>query len=81
MEGSRAAPPLEGAVAHLNQVFLDLLRNSLQAIEEASRPEGRIEVATRYADDTAIIEITDDGRGIPADPEADAEGGRTSRLN
>jgi hypothetical protein len=30
-EGSRAAPPLEGAVAHLKQVFLNLLRNSLQA--------------------------------------------------
>jgi C4-dicarboxylate-specific signal transduction histidine kinase len=64
MEGSRAAPPLEGAVAHLNQVFLNLLRNSLQAIEEASRPEGRIEVATRYADDIIITEITGDGCGI-----------------
>jgi sensor histidine kinase regulating citrate/malate metabolism len=40
------------------------MRNSLQAIEEASRPEGRIEVATRDADDIIIIEITDDGCGI-----------------
>jgi PAS domain S-box-containing protein len=58
-------PPLEGAGAQLNQLFLNLLLNAVQAIEAAHRPMGLIEVATRLEGDTIVVEIVDNGCGIP----------------
>jgi PAS domain S-box-containing protein len=60
-------PRLEGAPAHINQVFLNLLMNGMQAIEAAGRPSGRIRVATRRSGDEVVVEVGDDGCGIPAD--------------
>jgi signal transduction histidine kinase len=45
----------------LNQVFMNLLLNAVQAIER----EGEIRVATRREGDDVVIEISDDGVGIP----------------
>jgi len=47
----------------LNQVFLNLLNNALQAVGDA----GRIRVHTRREEDWAVFEVADDGPGIPAD--------------
>ena len=59
-------PPLECAAAHLNQVFLNLLMNAMQAIEAAGRPSGRIGVSTRATPECEIVvEVLDDGCGIP----------------
>jgi len=60
-------PLLECAAAHLNQVFLNLLMNAMQAIEAAGKAAGQIEVATRAADGEIVVEIADDGCGIPDD--------------
>jgi two-component system NtrC family sensor kinase len=60
-------PPLECAAAHLNQVFLNLMMNALQAIESAGQRSGRIEITTRSADGEIVVEIADDGCGIPPD--------------
>ena len=57
-------PLLEGAPAHLNQVFLNLLMNALQAIEATGKSEGQINIATHHAGAEIVIEITDDGCGI-----------------
>jgi PAS domain S-box-containing protein len=64
-------PPLECAAAHLNQVFLNLLMNALQAIDATGRGSGKLRLATR-ADEgedgsEVVIEIGDDGCGIPPD--------------
>ncbi len=48
----------------LNQVFMNILVNAAQAIEE----KGTIRIATRAEDDHVVVEISDDGCGIP--PEA-----------
>ena len=55
---------IEGAVADLNQVFLDLLANSARAIEDTGRDDGRIEVTTEFGADDVVIEIKDNGCGI-----------------
>ena len=59
-------PPLECRPAHLNQVFLNLLMNAMQAIEAAGRTSGRVGVATRATSEgEVVVEIADDGCGIP----------------
>jgi two-component system, NtrC family, sensor kinase len=60
-------PFVRGAVAELNQVILDLLINGIDAIEAAGRPDGQIAVATRRQGAGIVVEITDNGCGIPAD--------------
>jgi signal transduction histidine kinase len=54
-------PPVLGHPGKINQVFLNLLMNAIQA----SASEGRIEVRTRAEPDkTTVIEIADTGCGI-----------------
>ena len=60
-------PLLEAAGAHLNQVFLNLLMNAKQAIEGRGKPSGTIRVTTRLFDGEIVVEVADDGCGIPAD--------------
>lgn len=51
----------------IGQVFLNLLVNAAHAIEErGSSEEGTIRITTRQQDDQAVIEVTDNGTGIPA---------------
>ena len=45
----------------LNQVFMHLLRNAIQAIEET----GEIRVSTFEEDDKVCVQISDTGVGIP----------------
>jgi signal transduction histidine kinase len=47
----------------LNQVFMNLLLNAVQAVDG----DGEIRIATRMDGSDAVIEIADDGPGIPAD--------------
>jgi PAS domain S-box-containing protein len=61
-------PPLQAAAADLNQALLDLLSNAVAAVEESGRADGRIAVATDRAGEEIVVEIRDNGVGIP--PEA-----------
>lgn len=57
-------PPITGVDSQLGQVFLNLLVNAAQAIEE----QGLIRITTERCDDNRIeARITDNGPGIPAD--------------
>ena len=51
--------------AQINQVVLNLLVNAMQAIEATGRGAGRIEIETRAQGDEVILEVADDGCGIP----------------
>ena len=64
---SERCPRSRAAPAHLNQVFLNLLMNGMQAIEAAGQSAGQIRIATRCAGDEIVVEVGDDGCGIPAD--------------
>jgi two-component system, cell cycle sensor histidine kinase and response regulator CckA len=58
--------PVEGNAQRLEQVVLNLLMNATQALPEG-RPGNQITVSLHTADETAVIEVTDNGDGIPAE--------------
>ena len=59
-------PYVLGDEGRLGQVFLNLLTNAIQAIEEGAPDANTVRVTT-YTDDTgrAVVEISDSGSGIP----------------
>jgi signal transduction histidine kinase len=59
----RDLPPMTVRGSELNQVWTNLLDNAIGALGE----QGTITVRTRSEDGCAIVEITDDGPGIPED--------------
>lgn len=56
-------PKIFGYGSELNQVWTNLLDNAIDAVE----PGGTITIRTCSGDGEVIIEITDDGHGVPAD--------------
>ncbi len=56
-------PPVECVLSQLNQVFMNLLVNASQAIET----RGTITIRTGTVEDQVWIEISDTGKGIPAE--------------
>ena len=52
--------------ARLGQVVINLVQNASLAFETASLASNRISVATRLEDSQAVIEVSDNGVGIPA---------------
>jgi two-component system NtrC family sensor kinase len=56
-------PEIECMLSQLNQVFLNILVNAAQAIEE----HGEIRISTRVNGEFVNIEFSDTGRGIPPD--------------
>jgi two-component system NtrC family sensor kinase len=60
-------PPVAASPTQLNQVFLNLLVNAMQAIDSAGRGDGRIIVETSRRDGAVVVEIRDDGCGMTPD--------------
>ena len=55
--------------SQIGQVILNMLVNAIQAVESVNRPTGNvIRITTRQQPDAQVIELTDNGCGIP--PEA-----------
>jgi two-component system NtrC family sensor kinase len=52
------------APALLNQVVMNLVQNAAEAV---TPPDGRVRVSTRRDGDALVIEVADNGPGIPAD--------------
>jgi signal transduction histidine kinase len=65
VERKAELPPVAASPVQVNQVFLNLLVNAMQAIEATNREDGQIAIQTRCAGTDVIIEIADNGCGIP----------------
>ena len=62
-EYDRTLPKLTVRGSELNQVWTNLLDNAIEALGE----RGTITIATRSDGDCAVVEISDDGPGVPDD--------------
>jgi len=60
-------PLARGTVARLGQVLLNLLANALESLPDGSRTtnELRVAVRTSAAGDAVVVEVSDNGVGIP----------------
>jgi PAS domain S-box-containing protein len=73
LELDPALPMVSGDRAQLEQVMLNLINNAEQALRSGedsramSRAGGRIRIVTRSDNGVVVIEIEDDGPGIPED--------------
>ena len=59
-------PEVECYPGPLNQVFMNILANAIDAIEDAAPSTPQIQIQTLTIDNTAVIQISDNGNGIPA---------------
>lgn len=55
--------PVQGNEGKLHQVFVNLISNAEQAIEQ----RGTLEISTEMTEEKAIVRLIDDGRGISED--------------
>jgi two-component system, NtrC family, sensor kinase len=52
-------------IGEMNQVFLNLLLNSIHAMEQSTKEEaGRITLETRATEDKVLVNVADSGDGI-----------------
>jgi PAS domain S-box-containing protein len=58
-------PPVDGNSARLGQVFLNLMINALQALPVTTPDKNRIKVVAFEEGELAVVEIQDNGPGIP----------------
>lgn len=49
----------------MDQAIINLLKNALDAVR--GRPDARVSLTARIEDDQALIEVTDNGAGVPAE--------------
>ena len=56
-------PPVDAVGSDLNQVWMNLVDNALDAIGES----GRIDISARRELDQVVVRVVDDGPGIPED--------------
>lgn len=59
-------PRIEAYGSELNQVWTNLIDNAIDAMEESSEPS-RLTLRTRHDDRWVIVEVEDNGPGIPPD--------------
>ncbi|WP_165067762.1 ATP-binding protein [Paludisphaera rhizosphaerae] len=64
---SACLPPVAASAAQLNQVFLNLLVNAMQAIDAAQRADGVIAIDGVVKGDDVRLEIRDNGCGMSPD--------------
>ncbi|MCF8480092.1 MAG: cache domain-containing protein [Rhodospirillum sp.] len=59
-------PSARGPVSEVNQVFLSVILNAVQAISEGGKsPPGRIQIETLVEGKEIVIRISDNGPGVP----------------
>lgn len=64
--GLDSLPRVKGSKSRIAQIFVNLLLNAAQAIEARPAGRGRITMTGTVLDEMAVVEVSDDGVGIPS---------------
>jgi signal transduction histidine kinase len=59
-------PPVACYAGQINQVFMNVLVNAIDALEEANTPDAEISISTNCLAEQVSVAIADNGPGIPA---------------
>ncbi len=59
-------PQVACYAGQINQVFMNILANAIDALRDARVKEPEIKIVTRHQNEQVIIEISDNGPGIPS---------------
>ncbi|MBW4651021.1 MAG: hybrid sensor histidine kinase/response regulator [Kastovskya adunca ATA6-11-RM4] len=65
-------PEVECYPGLLNQVFMNLLANAIDVLEESLPPKPQIRIQTTRSDEFAVIRIADNGKGMPVEVQQQA---------
>jgi signal transduction histidine kinase len=65
LEKADELPNIQGDANSLKQVFINLIINALDALDSASPEEPRIEIRSFRREDEVVVEVEDNGEGIP----------------
>jgi signal transduction histidine kinase len=60
-------PLIEAAGSELNQVWTNLVDNAADAVRSSGRQDGRVIVRARAEGDALVVEVEDNGTGVPAE--------------
>jgi signal transduction histidine kinase len=60
-------PHITAFGSQLNQVWTNLIDNAADAIDASGRPDGVISLTTRGGEESVVVEVEDNGPGIPAE--------------
>ena len=63
MDIAEDLPPIKASITELQQVFLNLINNSIQAMEQDG---GKLTISCQQDGDTVLVSVADTGSGIPA---------------
>src|SRR5262249_10184538 len=63
----RATRAVRGNTARLGQVFLNIILNAAQALDEAGGKRNGVRIVTYDRGESVMVEIEDNGPGIPPD--------------
>jgi signal transduction histidine kinase len=66
-EYAEELPKILGFGSELNQVWTNLIDNAIDALVEAQVPEPLITLCSRIEEDWVVVEVQDNGPGIPED--------------
>jgi signal transduction histidine kinase len=56
--------PLYVDEIHIQQIMVNLVKNSLDAISQTGRQDGRVEIRIRKVASVVLISVTDNGHGV-----------------
>jgi two-component system sensor histidine kinase DctS len=65
-----ALPLIKGDRVLLIQVFLNLIRNAVDALKDVTAPDRRLLISATVADGKVLVSVADNGPGIPGETAA-----------
>ena len=67
LELSDTLPAIKGQPTQIEQIIINLILNAMNVLDKEYKKDKKIIITTKLIDDTVIVEVIDNGLGIPKD--------------